>query len=53
MSYEEELQSVLERVSQRESLAQRRAIFYTLIPILVGAVLIWVTWQQVAQQPRN
>lgn len=47
MSDEDELQSVLERVSQREGIAQRRAIFYTIIPILVGALLIWITWQQV------
>jgi len=53
MSYEDEiqedeLQSVLERVSQREETARKRAIIYTLIPILVGAILIWVTWQQVS-----
>jgi len=49
MSYEDELQSVLERVSQRESVAQRRALFYSLIPIVIGVLLIVITWQQVGK----
>lgn len=49
MSYEDELQSVLERVNERAAITQRRALIYTLIPIFVGAVLIFVTWQQVSK----
>lgn len=48
MSYEDELQSVLERVNERAATARRRALIYTLTPILVGAALIVVTWQQVS-----
>jgi len=48
MSNEEnELQSVLERVSQREASARNRSLLYTLIPILVGLAMIWVTTQSV------
>lgn len=49
MSYEDELQSVLERVNKRSATTQRRALIYTLIPILVGAALIAATWQQVGK----
>ncbi|MCI0556536.1 MAG: C40 family peptidase [Anaerolineae bacterium] len=47
MSYEDELQSVLERVNQQAATAQKRAVIFTLFPILVGIALIVVTWQQV------
>lgn len=49
MSDIDELQSVLERVSQREAAAQKRAVIYTAIPIIVAILLIWVTWRQVSQ----
>lgn len=48
MSYEDELQSVLEQVNQQAGTAQKRAMIFTLIPILVGIALIFVTWQQVS-----
>jgi hypothetical protein len=49
MSYEDELQTVLEQVSEREAKARKRALFYTLIPIVVGTALILITWQQVSK----
>lgn len=53
MSYEDELQSVLERVNERAATAQRRALIYTLIPILVGLAMIWVTTQVVSSKTRE
>lgn len=53
MSYEDELQSVLERVSQREGATRRRSLMYTLIPILAGLAMIWVTTQAVATKTRE
>ena len=43
---QEELTQLLQRVEERERTARRRAIFYSLVPIAVGAlVLIVTTWQ--------
>ena len=53
MSYEDELQTVLEQVSRREEKARKRALFYTLIPIVVGLSLILITWQQVSKATKQ
>lgn len=43
---EEHFQKLVEQVEQRDRRARRRALFLTLIPILVAAGLLWFTgWQ--------
>lgn len=43
----EDLAKLLQRVEERERTARRRAIFYSLVPIIVAVVLITVTGRQV------
>ncbi|MFN8388568.1 MAG: hypothetical protein U0X92_19415 [Anaerolineales bacterium] len=53
MSHEDELQSVLERVSRSEKTARQRSLLYSLIPILVGLAMILVTTQAVTGKARE
>jgi cell division protein FtsB len=48
MTYEEDLKIALEDAVRREQVARRRSLTYTLIPIVMAAILIGVTWWQVS-----
>jgi len=43
----EDLAKLVQRVEERERTARTRAIFYSLVPIIVAVVLITVTGRQV------
>ncbi len=48
-SAERKLQSLLEQIETRERSARRRSLLYTLVPVLVAAILIVFTVWQVGQ----
>lgn len=47
MATSEQLEILLGKVEERERKARKRAVIYTLVPIVFAAGLIWVTWNQV------
>lgn len=46
---EEHLQSLVQRVEDRERVARRRAAIYSLIPIILAGLLLWFTAWQIQQ----
>jgi DNA repair exonuclease SbcCD ATPase subunit len=46
---EEHLQSLLQKVEERERTARRRAIIYSLVPILLLGMLLWFTGHRIIQ----
>ena len=50
---EEQLQSLLQKVEERERTARRRAVSYTVIPIICVGILLWVTGSQVVSAQRE
>ena len=50
---EERLKALLENIEEREQTARRRALIYTLIPILLAVILIWVTGSRVINSQKR